>query len=466
MASAARPNRDPMIREAIDSFRGQIGNDFEILVVDNGSSDEEHKALATALRAVRWDANIRLERVRDASIPGARNEISRLARGRHICVADDDDLALPNRLADHLRPFDDDGLIHGTHGGWIDFDEDTGLVERNGGKLRTIETLLKGRGKITAHPASFYRTDVMRAVPYDESFTLGSDWDLALRMGALGLTIAHTGSYLTLRRFHSSNVTLTGTSQQVSNGLRSRSRTISVYGARARDYIVRTAPWIDAELSCYNDLSMDEIVALLPDYVGVWRLLLPFTVLQDQAETRRPDGSRLERLLALIDGDIATTRSGVNQIPVFCSEPIKGAKEARTLVQAVKDLTGTRPTLISDRQLEIDRSEPFDWAGFLDAPDSSILVSGRFAGMADALAARGRLPARSLIETVVNVVSDYDAEGEAHYLATSPIQTREAARAIQTELQALTGASFRFERTAGAGGRAGNREGKADAHHN
>lgn len=452
VASTGRPGRDRMIREAIDSFKGQIDNDFEIVVVDNGSNDDDFKTLATSLKTIRWDANIRLERVRDGSIPGARNEIARLARGRHICVADDDDLALPNRLADHLRPFTDNGLLHGTHGGWIDFDEDTGLIERNGGKHRTVETLLKGRGKITAHPSSFYRTDVMRAVRYDESFTLGSDWDLALRMGALGLSIAHTGSFVTLRRFHSANVTLTGTSRQVTNGLRSRTRTTSLYGSRARTHIATTAPSMDAELGCYNDLSIEGIVALLPEYVGVWRLLLPFGALQDAEGDNHPTRpSRLERLLALVDGDVSTQRAGVNQMPIFCSEPIKGAKTARTLAKALKELTGTRPTLLADRQFELDRAEGFDWKSLEQTPGAAILVSQRFAGIADALVARSRLPAQSLLEGVVNLVSDYDAGGEAHYLATSAIQTREAARALQTELQALTGATFTFERTANTG---------------
>ena len=114
--------------------------------------------------------------------------------------------------------------MHGSHGGWIDFDESTGLIERNQGKDRSLATLMKGTGKITAHPTCLYRTDVMRAVPYDEAFDLGSDLDLAMRMAAMGLDVAHTRSYLVLRRFQSANVTLTGQSDQVSNGLAARAR--------------------------------------------------------------------------------------------------------------------------------------------------------------------------------------------------------------------------------------------------
>jgi hypothetical protein len=165
IATSARPGRDRMIRESIDSFRGQIDDDFETIVVDNGSDDASFGRLKKSLAGVTWDAAIRLERLREPSIPRARNTISEMARGRHICVIDDDDIALPNRLADHLRPFTEDGLLHGTHGGWIDYDEATGVIERQSGKNRTLETLLCGRGKITAHPANFYRTDVARALP-------------------------------------------------------------------------------------------------------------------------------------------------------------------------------------------------------------------------------------------------------------------------------------------------------------
>ncbi len=131
IATTARPNRDRMITEAINSFRDQIDNDFEVLVVDNGSLPEEAAQLQRTLERIRWTDAVRLEVLADPSIPGSRNAISRLARGRYICVVDDDDIALPNRLADHLKPFAADGQVHGSHGGWIDFDESTGVIERN-----------------------------------------------------------------------------------------------------------------------------------------------------------------------------------------------------------------------------------------------------------------------------------------------------------------------------------------------
>lgn len=224
IATSDRTGRDQMICEAIMRFQGQIDNDFETVVVDNGSSKAATLRLKTHLAALKGIAPVRIEVLEQGSIPAARNVASEVARGRYICVVDDDDLALPNRLADHLRPFETDPGLHGTHGGWIDFDDATGQIEVNPGRHRTIETLLAGSGKVTAHPACFYRTDVMRAIPYDEAFELGSDLDVAIRQGLHGLRIAHTESYVVLRRFHATNVTRTGFSKQLDSGGRTRAR--------------------------------------------------------------------------------------------------------------------------------------------------------------------------------------------------------------------------------------------------
>lgn len=444
IATTGRPNRDRMIRECIDSFRGQIDDDFETLVVDNGSDDTSFAELKRTLKSVRWDAAIRLERIGAASIPGARNRITELARGRYICVIDDDDMALPNRLADHLQPFTDDGLLHGTHGGWIDYDEATGIIERQSGKQRTFDTLMRGRGKVTAHPASFYRTDVMRALPYDESFTLGCDWDLALRMGAMGLNIAHTGSYVTLRRFHQSNVTVTGTSSQYTSGQRARNRIWSLLSDNRRTQAVQLAYAEDGDIVCYNDMSLEEIVGRLPPYAGVWRLLLPFAALGGGSS------ESLEAVLGIIDGDLCTLTSGVNQHVVFRSEPIAGTAHLLSLRKALTTLLGIRPEIIADRQLMLDREVGFDWTTIAPPATHSVLVTRRYAALSDALEVMSRLREGSLLQKLVSVVSDHNGEGEGYYLVTAP-QERTAARTTAAELLEKTGTSFDYRRTSFAG---------------
>jgi GT2 family glycosyltransferase len=461
IATSHRPNRDRMLVEAALAFRSQIDNDFEFVIVDNGSAPETAAATKQHfLQAVTF-AEARFEYLAAPSIPVARNTATRLARGRYICVVDDDDIALPNRLADHLACFETDRRTHASHGGWIDFDEQTGQIERNGGKPRTIDQLLFGTGKITAHPASLYRTDVLRAVPYDESFLLGSDLDLAIRAARLELNCAHTGSYVTLRRFHANNVTLAGTPEQSAGGQRARQRALAGYTADLRTEMSSRARGDTSELACRNELSLEEIADHLPAYVGAWHLVVPASVFgmhgaaeEQGAEQRAAAGSELlEKLHRIVEGDFVTLANGA-AMPIFWrSDPIEGVRNARHLRFKAEGVLDTEVRLISVKQLVVDREEGFPWARLGDAERRLFLRSGRFESLADALFACRDLEQGSLLAAMVSVVSDRDGAGDCYYLMTEAIADRTQATQLQGTLQRKTGAAFH---PIGVGGVVGN----------
>ena len=473
VATTSRPNRDRMITEAITSFRGQIDNDFEIVVMDNGSPPEATARLKRRLAPMNWARNLRIEAMPSGSIPGARNRITSLARGRYICVVDDDDIALPHRLADHLKVFTNDGLAHGSHGGWIDFDESTGVIERNSGKQRTVAVLLKGTGKITAHPASLYRTDVLRAVPYDEAFALGSDFDLALRTAGLGFRVLHTGSYLTLRRFHSANVTITGQSNQVTNGLVARNRTTATFPWNRHKGIEEAARKINEEVYCRNQMSIDSLAELIPGYSGHWQIYVPISALSRRDgegpegadlppppdATAKPvglpavsgrsidpaemDQSLLQSLLEIIDGQICVKRSGLNQPIFFRSVPIAGLKKTRRIRDAIEELVQVPVAINSVAQGQLDREQGFNWKAIEVKPGERILQSERFGNLADLLIAYGRIEAASLLRKTVSILADSDEDGEAYFLITRSVRGYDELRALKFELERRTGMHFR-----------------------
>lgn len=476
IATTARPNRDRMIIEAINSFRGQLDNDFEVLIVDNGSPPDQTKLLEQKLAKIRWSSAIRLDSARESSIPGARNQISRAARGRYICVVDDDDLALPNRLVDHLQPFQANGSIHGTHGGWIDFDESTGVIERNQGKQRTIATLLKGTGKITAHPASLYRTDVMRAVPYDEAFSLGSDLDLAIRLANSEFEIAHTGTYLTLRRYHSANVTITGQANQVSNGALARSRALATFDWHRIAGLEEEAKANDGEVYCRNQMSIDSLAELIPGYSGAWQIYVPIAAFALQASAAAAvdiaDGSTeieveaelsaklasadepssdvlasnaglLEQLTDFLPGELCTQRSGLNQIVCYRSDAIQGLKRARKLKAQAEELIGRPIQMNSARQGQIDREAPFDWAALKVNSGERILQSSRFGDLAELMVTLSAVDQDSLLRSTLSVLSDFDEQGEAYYIITTPIRGYDEIRHVEFELERTLRIPFR-----------------------
>lgn len=85
-----------MVREAIDSVLAQTTEAFELIVVDDGSSDGTDKELA------RLGESIRIEHIANRGPAVARNRGVEIARGPLIAFLDSDDLWAPSKLERQL----------------------------------------------------------------------------------------------------------------------------------------------------------------------------------------------------------------------------------------------------------------------------------------------------------------------------------------------------------------------------
>jgi len=103
-------NRARYVPEAIASVLGQTVGDLELIVVDDGSTDDTEAAVAPYLDRVRY---VRQEnRGRSA----ARNTAVELAQGELVAFCDSDDRWLPDRLERQLAAIDRAprvGMVHG-----------------------------------------------------------------------------------------------------------------------------------------------------------------------------------------------------------------------------------------------------------------------------------------------------------------------------------------------------------------
>jgi glycosyltransferase involved in cell wall biosynthesis len=91
----------PHVEEAVDSVLDQDFGDFELIVVDDGSTDGTAEVLAR-----RRDTRLRLVRRPGLGRAAALNHALGLARGRYVANLDADDVALPGRLAIPVRYLD------------------------------------------------------------------------------------------------------------------------------------------------------------------------------------------------------------------------------------------------------------------------------------------------------------------------------------------------------------------------
>lgn len=95
-------NGAPMIEETLASLQAQTFGDFEIIVVDDRSTDDTLDVLA------RWpDPRLRVIALEENGGPvRARNRAVAEARGRYIAASDQDDLSVPDRLARQVAYLD------------------------------------------------------------------------------------------------------------------------------------------------------------------------------------------------------------------------------------------------------------------------------------------------------------------------------------------------------------------------
>ncbi len=86
-------NRWPMIAEAVESVLAQSFKDFELIVVDDGSSDGTAEKIQALGREIRIIVQSR------RGVSAARNRGARVARGRYLAFLDSDDLWVREKLA-------------------------------------------------------------------------------------------------------------------------------------------------------------------------------------------------------------------------------------------------------------------------------------------------------------------------------------------------------------------------------
>jgi GT2 family glycosyltransferase len=196
-------NREQTLRQAIESVLGQTLSDFELLVVDDGSSDGS-RALARSF----YDARVRVEcNSRNIGQTPTRNRGVELARGRYIAMLDSDDFARPRRLERQVA-FLESHPAHAEVGSWVCLQDDrTGRTrtKRHPTESREIEAWLPWRSPIS-HTSVMIRGEALRQARYDESYVQCQDYDLHIRLSR-DAEVGNLPEVLTVKRVHDGQVT-------------------------------------------------------------------------------------------------------------------------------------------------------------------------------------------------------------------------------------------------------------------
>ena len=180
-------NAERYLDSAMESILEQTFEDFELVVIDDGSTDKSRAILETLADR---DGRIRLTSRENRGVTATRNELLELARGEYIAIMDSDDLSLPDRFAEQVRFLDEhpDHVAVGTRSAFIDPEGD---VIRNWLELESHEQIdaahMAGEGGALIHPSAMIRRQaVVDLGGYRDAFEPAEDYDLFLRLGEVG----------------------------------------------------------------------------------------------------------------------------------------------------------------------------------------------------------------------------------------------------------------------------------------
>lgn len=164
-------NRIDWTIEAISSVQAQTHQQFEIVLVDDGSTDD----LGALLDVVRLDSRIKYIRQENAGPARARNNGVEHATGSYIAFLDADDLFCPKKLETQIRYIEDNGfeLSHTSYN----------RIDLEGNVIRSISSgQFKGNvfpEIITscpiAMPTVMGRASIFKKNPFPEYLEIGED---------------------------------------------------------------------------------------------------------------------------------------------------------------------------------------------------------------------------------------------------------------------------------------------------
>jgi glycosyltransferase involved in cell wall biosynthesis len=245
-------NGEDFLDQAIDSIRGQTYRDFEVIVVDDGSTDRTAEILR---RHAAEDGRLRVVTQQHAGVATALNRGLEVASGPYIARMDADDIAAPNRLGRQLE-------LLSQHSSAAALGSSYTVIDRAGHVLRTVHMPTTSasirealqRTNCMAHPTVLMRRDAVMAVGgYRHACLLCEDYDLWLRLDEQH-DLLNVDEPLLMYREHPGQVTWLHLEQRIFSELAAR---ISARHRRAGklDPLVRGKP---ATRSFLHDQGMGD----------------------------------------------------------------------------------------------------------------------------------------------------------------------------------------------------------------
>jgi len=204
-------NASSHIGSAIDSILNQTYQDFELILIDDGSTDQ---SLFVMEKYQKCDRRIRIYSRENKGLIYSLNEGIASARGDWVVRMDADDICMPNRLSLQLNWLKETNSE--VCGGWVKTFGKTISKTRSyfiGQEAIRLQLLFNS---CFAHPTVVARRTIIENFPYSETAEYAEDYDLWVRLAAADIAMTNYPGVVLKYRVHAGQITYKKIREQAS----------------------------------------------------------------------------------------------------------------------------------------------------------------------------------------------------------------------------------------------------------
>jgi glycosyltransferase involved in cell wall biosynthesis len=199
-------NAESFVQEAIDSILKQSFKDFELIIVDDGSSDGTREIIKKYV-----DSRIKYFPLKvNSGLVFSRNFAIEKSNGEYIALMDHDDISHPNRLRDqidHIKKNDAD-ICSSFH---YELNDATKKIKKRKSYTRNpdIQALLTVYSPIT-NPSVMMRKKIFNSHSYSKEREMAEDYALWCELAKAGKKFTCCPKFLITYRVHTSQMSVAG----------------------------------------------------------------------------------------------------------------------------------------------------------------------------------------------------------------------------------------------------------------
>jgi len=206
-------NGRTFVREAIDSVVNQDYPDWELLVIDDGSDEENRSYISNLVKSYKCD-NITLYRKDNEDVAIARNYGIERSKGEYICLLDQDDYFCTSRLrvVSDLLISNQYDLIFNDR---IKLSKNVAKLNKKSARSKKMLSLSKDPLSVILLENPFAPVDVIfsrkifnDAGPFNPEYRVTNDWDMWIRMIASAKKMIYLPKPLSFYRLHDANTSI------------------------------------------------------------------------------------------------------------------------------------------------------------------------------------------------------------------------------------------------------------------